>query len=101
MNKIYPSAANRPATEWLVLTGGGTDKDLVTERPSYDPPNFDTAKRLPRELVVVRGGDLEYEDINGNSSGVLAVPAGWLPFHLSVQPAKLLGTTTAQVLVLW
>lgn len=98
MNKIYPSGATHPATEWLMLTGA---QDLVTTRPSYDPPNFDTAKRLPRELVVLRAGDLEFEDVNGNSSGVITVTLAMVPFHLSVQPSALLGATTARVLVLW
>ena len=98
MNKVYPSGATHPASEWVVLSGA---EDLVTTRPSYDPANFHTEVRLPRQLVVVRGGDLEYADVNGNSSGVIAVSPAMLPFYLSVQPSALLGGTTAQVLVLW
>ncbi len=98
MNKVYPSGATHPATEWDTLTGA---QDLVTTRPSYDPANFHTEVRLPRQLVVLRGGDLEYADVNGNSSGVIAVSPAMLPFYLSVQPSALLGGTTAQVLVLW
>lgn len=98
MNKVYPSGATHPATEWATLTGA---QDLVTTRPSYDPANFNTETRLPRQLVVVRLGDLEYADVNGNSSGVIVVAAATVPFFLSVQPSALLGGTTAQVLVLW
>lgn len=109
MQKILPNASTRPATETLIIDAAAAGPhDLITLRPSYDPANFDTEKRLPRQLIITEapgavpppGFRIELVDVNGNSE-TIPLLAAWLPMKLDVQPAQLGAATDVDVMVLW
>lgn len=95
-----PREGVHSATESKTYATITADLDLVTERQNRSPGTGDSADLLPRQILILGGGDLKLEYQSGKTDTIVGIIAPW---ELNVQPRKILltGTTVTKVTVLW